>query len=204
MAPLVRAVAPIIGGTYILVGDAELVSSVTASVADLRPRNQFGWMDLDTIPTRRDHCHDHRAVGWLHGTQWPAVRDLLDGAFPDSYARPGAPGVRRWAGAYDDAGSLVATAADAWSAPTLGFLAGVCVHASARHRGLGRAVCRFVLADLVATHGRAGLMVHTWNTAAIRTYRDLGLSWRLLGTAWIGGDGSSGTPTPGGGQGHDC
>jgi ribosomal protein S18 acetylase RimI-like enzyme len=86
----------------------------------------------------------------------------------------------------DGSGSLTATAADAWSTPTVGFLAGVSVSESARGAGRGRDVCHFVLEDLLAVYGRASLMVHTWNTAAIRTYIGLGMSWRLLGSAWIG------------------
>jgi hypothetical protein len=181
--PLVRAVIPLLAGSYILVGDAELISAVTAAGPGLAPRIQFGWMDAATVPTGARTHH----ARWLCAEEWPEVASLLAWEFPDSYARPAVPGVQRWAGIRDHSGSLAATAADAWSAPTVGFLAGVCVSETARGDGRGRDVCHFVLEDLLATYGRASLMVHTWNAAAIRTYRGLGMSWRLLGSAWIYG-----------------
>ena len=178
---LARAVLPIVGASYIPVGDAELVSVVVAAVPGLVPRNQFGWMDAVSVrPPARSH-----AVRWLSPGEWPEVDGVLGRAFPDSYARPGLPGVRRWAGIRDDGGSLTATAADAWSAPTLGFLAGVAVPKCARGQGRARDVCHFVLEDLLVIYGRASLMVHEWNAAAIRTYSGLGMSWRLLRSAWI-------------------
>jgi GNAT superfamily N-acetyltransferase len=180
---LVRGVVPMVTGGYILVGDAELITMVTAAAPSLAPRNQFGWMDTVVMPS---NGRSHR-VRWLCAEEWPEVADLLSETFPDSYARPAVPGVQRWAGIRDGSGSLASTAADAWSAPTVGFLAGVCVSESARGKGLGRDACHFVLEDLLAVYGRAALMVHTWNTAAIRTYCGLGMSWRLLGSAWIGG-----------------
>lgn len=181
-AALVRAIVPLASPRYILFGEAGLIPAVIAAVAGLEPRNQFGWMDATGIaPGARDH-----PVRWLGPAEWPAVNDVLTQAFPDSYARPGRPGVLRWAGIRDVGGTLTATAADAWSAPTLGFLAGVAVPGPARGQGQGRDVCHFVLEDLLATYGRASLMVHEWNTPAIRTYSRLGMSWRLVRSAWIG------------------
>ena len=179
---LIRGVIPMVAGSYILVGDADLITMVTAAVPGLAPRKQFGWMDTAIMPS---NARSHR-VRWLCAEEWSEVADLLGEAFPDSYARPAVPGVHRWAGIRDGSGPLVATAADAWSTPTVGFLAGVAVSESARGEGRGRDVCHFVLEDLLAVYGRASLMVHTWNTAAIRTYSGLGMSWRLLGSAWIG------------------
>ncbi|WP_345770065.1 GNAT family N-acetyltransferase [Streptomyces sp. F-1] len=56
---------------------------------------------------------------------------------------------------------------------------------SGRGRGAGTAVCGLVLDRLVADHGMAALMVDGWNTAAVRLYRRLGLSWRPLAAARI-------------------
>lgn len=79
----------------------------------------------------------------------------------------------------------MARAADAWSAPGVGFLAGVATAERARGRGAGSAVCGLALDGLVAEHGTAALIVDTWNTAAIRLYRRLGLSWRPLAAARV-------------------
>jgi hypothetical protein len=178
---LVRAVVPLLGARYILFGDADLIPAVAADVPWLEARNQFGWMDAARIDSRA--CS--HVVRWLSPAEWPEVDDVLGQAFPDSYARPGLPGVRRWAGIRDAGGALTATAADAWSAPALGFLAGVAVRGPGRGQGRGRDVCHFVLEDLLLTYGRASLMVHEWNSSAIRTYSRLGMSWRLVRSAWI-------------------
>jgi GNAT superfamily N-acetyltransferase len=178
---LVRTLIPLLPSNYIVLGDARLMSVLTAAIPRLTPRFQVGWMEtVARLPGTRSH-----QVRWLSAAEWPEVSDLLGRAFPDSYARPAVTGVRRWAGIRDGCGVLAASAADAWSAPTVGFLAGVSVSDSARRRGFGRDVCHFVLEDLLETHGRAALLVHTWNASAIRAYHRLGMSWRLLGSAWI-------------------
>ena len=130
---LIRGVIPMVAGSYILVGDADLVTMVTAAVPGLAPRKQFGWMDTAIMPS---NARSHR-VRWLCAEEWSEVADLLGEAFPDSYARPAVPGVHRWAGIRDGSGPLVATAADAWSTPTVGVLAGGAVSESARGRGRG-------------------------------------------------------------------
>ena len=178
---LVEAVVPMLASSYVLFGDADLISAVTTAVTWLAPRNEFGWMDAVSMP----FGGRSRQVRWLSTREWPEVTDLLGRVFPDSHAWPAEAGVRAWAGIRDGSGSLVATAADAWSAPAAGFLAGVAVSESARGQGYGQDACRFVLKDLIAAHGRASLMVRTWNEPAIRIYRGLGMSWRLLGSAWI-------------------
>ncbi|WP_205315184.1 hypothetical protein, partial [Nonomuraea lactucae] len=77
---------------------------------------------------------------------------LLAEHAPRSYAVPGAAGVTRWAGTRIG-GRLAAVAADAWSAPSVGFLAGVATAAPFRGRGLAERVCRWVSRELVAAHG---------------------------------------------------
>nr|MBO2475938.1 hypothetical protein [Actinomycetales bacterium] len=96
------------------------------------------------------------------------------------------------AGIRSTTGELLAVAADAWSAPTVGLLAGVATAVPARGRGLGERICRFVVEELLATYGRASLMVDDWNAAAIRVYERIGFARRPVAAARF--------PQPGG---HD-
>jgi ribosomal protein S18 acetylase RimI-like enzyme len=124
-------------------------------------------------------------AAWLD-PRWDAlVAELLYDAYPNSYARPGLAGVRRWAGTFDTEGELAAVAADAWSAPGVGYLAGVATRPSARRLGFGLAAFRFALDTLVAEHGRAALMVDSANTGALGLYQRMGMSWRELGAACV-------------------
>ena len=102
--------------------------------------------------------------------------------------------MRRWAGTADRVdgpggdsadGALLGIAADAWSAPGVGFLAGLATRSEARGRGHGGRVCAFVLNALVEEHGRAALMVDAHNHVAIELYRRLGMRWRdVASLAW--------------------
>jgi predicted GNAT family acetyltransferase len=82
-------------------------------------------------------------------------------------------GVSRWAGSRVD-GVLAAVAADAWSAPSVGLLAGVATGARFRGRGLAERLCAWVSGELVAARGRAALMVDDENAAAIGVYERIG------------------------------
>ncbi|MEU8249712.1 GNAT family N-acetyltransferase [Nonomuraea sp. NPDC048916] len=112
-------------------------------------------------------------VGWLVPEDDAEVAALLAEAAPGSYAVPGGAGVRRWAGLRVE-GRLAAVAADAWSAPSVGLLAGVATAAPFRGRGLAERVCRWVSGELVAAHGRVALMVDDDNPAAIGVYERIG------------------------------
>ncbi len=125
---------------------------------------------------------------WLPETELSDVTALLRVGFPGSDAQPGAPGVERWAGIRDEHGHLVAVTALAWSAPDVGYVAGVAVHPDARGRGHGAAVCGFVLAEALARHGAAALMVEEWNHSAIRLYRRLGMRYRALTALSVSAD----------------
>jgi GNAT superfamily N-acetyltransferase len=175
-APLVADALAEVGPTFRPIGGAALVRDLTAAVPNLDLVGTFGWMETALPPPVVG------AASWLDEAAGPEIRALLDAAFPDSYARPGTPRVRRWAGARDARGDLVAVAADAWSAPEVGFLA---TAPAARGRGFGAAVCAHVLRAPVAEHGRAALMVDGWNGAAIRLYQRLGLTWHPLAAARI-------------------
>jgi predicted GNAT family acetyltransferase len=78
---------------------------------------------------------------------------------------------------------LVAVAAEAWSVPEIGFLAGVATRPQARGRGLAASVCAFVTNELLAGRQRVALVADYWNSAAIATYRRLGFTLRPLGAA---------------------
>jgi GNAT superfamily N-acetyltransferase len=162
------------GPAFVAIGDPPVMESLLGELAWLRPSSSFGWMD-GTRPPRFRPAHP---VRWLARREWQAADDVLTKACPDSFARPWLPGVRRWAGISDDHGQLTCTAADAWSTPGIGFLAGLAVLPEARRSGQGRDVCGFVLDALLAAHGRAALMVRDWNAAAVSLYSQLGMSYR--------------------------
>jgi len=184
-ARLVAGAVPLLGPGYRLLGHGDLIPEVVRGLAGWAASAPFGWM---YTPAHGKHgpgtpATDHgrpEGVRWLEAGDMPGVSELLERAFPDSYAWPGMAGVRRWAGDVDDDGGLAGVAADAWSAPTLGYMAGVAVRKEARGRGVGRRVCAFVLGDLIARHGRAALMVHGWNDPAIRLYQRLGLVFQPI------------------------
>jgi ribosomal protein S18 acetylase RimI-like enzyme len=173
-ADLVRVAVDALGPDYALIGDPPLMTSLLTRISWLEPRGFFGWMDGISRPRRRP-VHKAR---WLSRQEWRAADRVLSVAYPESFARPGIPGVSRWAGIADRTGSLTSIAADAWSAPGLGFVAGLAVVPEARRTGQGRDVCAFVLDSLLAAHGRVAMMVRDWNEAAIAIYADLGLAYR--------------------------
>jgi GNAT superfamily N-acetyltransferase len=180
--PLVRGVLDVVGPTFRPLGDPGVIAAVAGGIPGLVPAAAFGWME-----SHGPAC-THRgpaSARWLPEGELPEVAALLQLSFPDSDAQPGAPAVERWAGVRDEQGCLLAVTAVAWSAPDVGYLAGVAVHPEARGQGYGRAVCSFVLAQVLARHGVAALMVDEWNHAAIRLYRGLGMSYRALTAARV-------------------
>ncbi|MFJ2609513.1 MULTISPECIES: GNAT family N-acetyltransferase [unclassified Streptomyces] len=181
--PLVRRVLAQVGPTYRPFGDSTLIDVLVREIPGLTAAGTFGWMD------RRGFVDDVRpadsAAAWLPGCALGEVELLVEMSFPDSYAKPGVPGVERWAGVRDHAGRLAAVGALAWCAPTVGFLSGVAVHPGARKRGFGQQVCAFLVTEALKVHGAAALMVNDWNHAARRLYEGMGLRYRPLSAATL-------------------
>jgi hypothetical protein len=187
--PLVRHALAEAGPSYRPFGDLDLVQDVVRGVPELMFSAGFSWMITTTLSSPKQGTDGEAATtGWLDPDDDHEVTDLLKAAHPDSYAVPGLPGVGRWAGVRDAAGTLVSVAADAWSAPTVGLLAGVATAVWARGRGLGERVCRFVAQELIAGHGRAALMVDDGNLPAIGVYERLGFARRRVAAAVLGAD----------------
>ncbi|MFE7558292.1 GNAT family N-acetyltransferase [Kitasatospora sp. NPDC057500] len=188
--PLLRQVVAEVGPAYRALGGRTLIEAVVREVPGLTAIGGFGWMDRCDAPGDGSPG-DAAPVGgeavWLPAGAGEEVGRFVDMSFPDSYAKPGVPGVERWAGVRDSAGRLAAVGAHAWCAPTVGFLSGVAVHPGARRRGLGRQVGGFLIAEALSTHGTVALMVDDWNQAAIRLYEGMGLRYRPLGAVAVKG-----------------
>ncbi|MEV6266214.1 GNAT family N-acetyltransferase [Kribbella sp. NPDC051936] len=176
-ARLTTGVLAEVGPSYRPFGDEELIRDLAERVPGLTFSAAFGWMDAEVIPDVTT------TAAWIDGDT--GVEELLTLASPTSYAWPGHPGVRRWAAVTGERGELLSIAADAWSAPEVGFLAGVATHPVARGKGLSRQVCGFTTAELVKRHGRAALMVDASNAAAIAVYHRLGYSYRRVAAASV-------------------
>ncbi|MGC0421295.1 GNAT family N-acetyltransferase [Embleya sp. AB8] len=199
LVPLVREVLAEVGPSYRPFGAPERIAALVAGVPGLVAAGSFGWMDL--VAAREPDSVPGPAL-WLAEDADHEVAALIEAGFPSSYAKPGVPGVERWAGVRDADGTLLAVAALAWSAPSIGFLAGVGVAPAARGRGLGRVVCAFVLAEARARHGGAALMVDEWNHAAVRLYERLGMVYRPVEAAACESAARAGVSVRAGGDGR--
>jgi ribosomal protein S18 acetylase RimI-like enzyme len=187
VAQLVMSVVAEVGPSFRPFGAEQLVRELAERVPGLEFAAAFGWMETAELPEVTT------TAAWLDGDT--GIEALLAEAAPSSYAWPGRTGVRRWAAATGNGGELLSIAADAWSAPEVGFLAGVATRPVARGKGFSRQVCGFVTAELLKRHGRAALMVDGDNAAAIGLYRKLGYTYREVAavgrvTEWAGPSGS--------------
>ena len=179
-AELVRRLRPRVAGFH-PVADEALIDALAARVDGFEPVAQFGWMDT-TSPA----AAVVRAPGeprWLTAAELPEVTALLAAEHPGTWARPGDSGVRRWAGLRDPDGVLQCVAADAWSVPEIGFVAGVATRVRARSRGLGTTLCAFLTDELIKDRGRVALLVDHANVAAVRSYDRLGYRMRRIAAA---------------------
>ncbi|CCH27914.1 GNAT family N-acetyltransferase [Actinosynnema sp. NPDC047251] len=150
-----------------------VLAEVARDLPESPARATFGWME-------RTGALDVPDLPWLDQTAWDDVESLLRKASPNSYAWPYEPGPCRWTGIHDEDGTLVAVGADAWSAPGVGFLAGVATHPDHRGRGLSSRICAFLTSALLREHGTCALMVDGGNSAAIRVYERLGYAYRSV------------------------
>lgn len=140
-----------VGPTFRPIGDRELIGAIAEMIElpggrSLTTVADFGWMER-TEPL----ADEVSAARWLSDSDADDIAALLDVAAARSDARPGDPDVDGWAGIrttgddrpgddHDDHGDdrggdqgrLVAVAALAWSAPTVGYLCGVAVHPDVR------------------------------------------------------------------------
>ncbi|MEV6301804.1 GNAT family N-acetyltransferase [Actinoplanes sp. NPDC051861] len=181
LAELVGEVLPEVGGNFRPFGDEELVADVVGRVPGLAVSARFAWME--TLEPVGAGVRGGVSAEWLGEDSWPEVSALLEESFPDSYAKPGGAGVRRWAGIRDEGGRLVAVLAEAWSTEEIGFLAGVTTRPEVRGRGLGAELCAFATDELLGSRERVALIVDYWNVAAVATYRKLGFSTRPVAAA---------------------
>jgi ribosomal protein S18 acetylase RimI-like enzyme len=187
-AALVRAVLAEVGPTYRPQGDGPLIEAVASRLPGLALRGSFGWMDATrAAPGPPGMAGMAGMAGWLPDAELPMVAEFLAAAYPAAYAKPGIAGVERWAGVRGSDGQLAAVGALAWSAPAVGFIAGMAVAPEARGRGLGRPVGRLLLAEALRRHPAVALMVDDGNAAARALYRRLGLRYRQLGVAAVAG-----------------
>ncbi|MDP9843156.1 GNAT family N-acetyltransferase [Streptosporangium lutulentum] len=184
VARLVELVWPKLGPSYRLLGDRDLLGELVGLVPGMRPLASFEWMDAAGPPP--PGRAQPGTGGWLRDAD-AEVSALLAEASPSAWATPGVTGIRRWAGIRADDGTLVATAADAWSCPQVGFVAGVATAPSHRGRGHGERLCRFVFEALAAAHGRVALMVDSDNRTAIGLYERLGLRIRPVAAVALEG-----------------
>ncbi|WP_327104456.1 GNAT family N-acetyltransferase [Nonomuraea glycinis] len=182
---LVRHALAELGPGYRPFGERELMRRVTGELTGLTVAGEFSWMSLTRLPPPAPHpAWDAGPVGWLDEGDDEQVAALLARHAPGSYAVPGAVGVRRWAGVRID-GMPASVAAEAWSAPSVGFLAGVATAARWRGQGMAERVCRWVSRELVAAHGRAALMVDDDNLTAIAVYERLGYRRRPVLASYV-------------------
>ncbi len=162
------------GPSYRAMGARELIVAVSERRGWPVPHHSFGWMQTTGVPI----VADPRARA-ATAADLPGIGELIERSFPDSYGRPGRAGVRSWWVVPGPLG-ILACAADAWSAPTVGLLAGVVTDHRQRGQGLGRAVVTAALAGLLASYGQAALLVDGDNTPARALYASLGMSYREL------------------------
>jgi len=179
----VREALEAVGPSYRPFGSERLIKALAADLPELEQVGTFGWMWTDR-PSGRTGAE------WLAAEDEPQITALLAAAAPDSYARPGIPGVQRWAGVRDAQGPA-AVAADAWSSAEIGFLAGVAADPALRGKGYAAAACALVIDTLLADHEAVALMVDGWNEAAIGLYARLGMRYEAVAAARIREPGSS-------------
>lgn len=174
---LAREVLPQLPRSFRPFGDRPVIEALAAAVPGLGVVGRFGWMDA------RETAPPEVLAEWLTDADTEAINGILDRAYPISYARPGVPGVTRWAGVRDDAGRVLAVGALAWPSPQVTVLSGIAVDPPARGKGLALPICATLAHTALASHTAVALMVEDANTRARRVYERLGLHHRPLAAA---------------------
>lgn len=164
-----------------LAGDHGISSTTLPRGADghlaacrLAPRHDWDWFLTRTPPPPQPL---EPRVGWLPVEAGPEVVDLLRTWSPRHDAEPGEPTARRWAGARDDAGTLVAAVTHTEDVGGVPHLASVVTHGRHRGRGYGGAVTAWITRVLLAEgHPLVTLGMYADNDVARRLYLRLGFA----------------------------
>lgn len=138
-------------------------------------RSRWGFRAMSTAPPEVPGEADVEVLPVEAHSQ---AADLLDRANPTASARPGSPWVRLWAGMRDDAGRLVAVAADT-SYRGVGHTSAVATDPGSRGRGLGAAVTCWLARRQVSEFGLATLGFYADNEPARRMYDRLGYGYAV-------------------------
>ena len=135
---------------------------------------RFRWTDARPAVQGDDRLAGRWLSGrWLAESEHAEVEALLGSSYPDASARPGNRHAQRWAGIRDDAGALVATAADC-TETDVGFMASVATDVRQRRSGLGSAMTNWMTHALLDEHPTVALWQYAGNTAATALYDKLG------------------------------
>ncbi|QZY28560.1 GNAT family N-acetyltransferase [Nocardioides coralli] len=132
------------------------------------PGRPWHWMLTRDVPAEQDG--DPRVEELRDPTE---VAALLDREAPDSFARPGTPGVEAWLGVRAD-GVLLAAGAVLRQHDGSGHLRAVTVSADARGRGLGRLLSTALTHRALIGPRVSSLGVYADNGPALRIYAGLG------------------------------
>ena len=165
------------GPRYRPLGDDDTISQLCEVLPGLTPTPPFGWMTTTQAPGQ-----GHGGARLASDGEQAAITRVLDEVFPDSLARPACPESPAGGSRLDNLG-VAACAADAWSAPSVGLLAGVATATRAQGHGLGKSVTAAALTALIRDYGTATLMVEADNAPAQSLYRSLGMTDRLVRAA---------------------
>ncbi|GAA2497123.1 GNAT family N-acetyltransferase [Winogradskya humida] len=171
---LLLQIRPEVAG-FFPIGEEALIAELTS----VQIVAGFGWMDTTSQTNRKPEK--------MEELQDDEVDAFLDENHPHSFARPGWPGVNRWAGLRDDDERLVAVATDAWTTTHTGFISGVATRRDARGQGLATRLCAALTDELLEGRDRVALLVDHDNVAALRTYERLGYTLRRVAAATFGG-----------------
>lgn len=169
LAPLARRVAAARPPPGRVLVEAESAGALPAAWRPERSRS-WHWMATREPPPRPRHHvveldDEHEVSGFL------------DDVYPESFARPGSPGIEGWSGVREQ-GRLAAVGAVVRQDDGTGYLRGIAVRPDAGGRGLGASVSAALTARAQAggagSSGLASLGVFTDNVAALAIYHRLG------------------------------